>query len=395
MITNTKENLDKLNNYLSDRSYNDLDIVDLIRYIANHYDATFEGDIKQERLKNMVPLSNKVLLVLVDGLGYYKIADLKEGSILKENLKMPLQTVNPTSTACVLTTLASGMYPCDHGILGWWQYSKKHDVNYYPLLFCDKAGENLKNKNIQANEIFKFDSIFDKFNAKVNIYMNRNIINSEFSQAFYGKKTNTYGTYSITEAFNKIASRIGNCDKRSFNYLYIGGLDEASHRYGTNSIEVQRLVEEIEEGICKVKEADDDITVIVISDHGQVDMTSLIYLNQYHDYSKYFYAYPSFDTRMISFFVKEECMEEFENTFCKEFNKDVILLKKEEAIKYKLFGDTNCTESFENACGEYVGIIVNNKFMVCDKVTLEDKMSTKGNHSGLTAEERTIPLIII
>ena len=225
--------------------------------------------------------------------------------------------------------------------------------------------------------------------------MNRTIINSEFSKVFCGKNSNTYGVYSVREAFNKISSRLKNDTNRSFNYLYIGGLDEASHRYGTESKEVQRLIEEIEFGIASVKEADEDTTVIVIADHGQVDMTTLIYLNQNNDYSKYFYATPSIDTRMISFFVKKEYMEEFENTFCREFNKDVILLKKEDALKYNLFGNAKVTERFENSCGEYVGIIVNNKFMVCDKITLEDKMSTKGNHSGLTAEERTIPLIVI
>lgn len=394
-ILNTKENLDKLNAYLEEIKEDDIDILDLIKYISNHYGLYYENDIKQERLKNIVPLYKKVLLILVDGLGYYKIGDLNDNSILKNNLKMPLQTVNPTSTACVLTSIASGMYPVEHGILGWWQYSKKHVVNYYPLLFCDKAGENLKNRNIMSKDIFRFDNIFDKYNCDVNLYMNRNIINSDYSKTFTGEKANTYGTYSIRDAFNKISTKISETDKRSFNYLYIDGLDMASHIYGTESKEVHEIIEEIENGIEKVKEKDKDTTIIVIADHGQVDMTSLIYLNQNHDYSKYFYALPSIDTRMISFFVKEEFKEEFENTFCNEFNKDVILLTKKQALDYNLFGNVKCSENFENSCGEYIGVIVNNKFMVCDKITMEDKMSTKGNHSGLTKEERTIPLIVI
>lgn len=394
-IENTKENLDKLNIYLEEMKENNIDIIDLIKYITNHYGMKLENNIKQERLKSIAPLSKKVLLVLVDGLGYYKIGDLRDDSILKNNLKMPLQTVNPTSTACVLTSIASGKYPAEHGILGWWQYSKKHSINYYPILFCDKAGENLKNRNIMPNDIFKFDNIFDKFDSEVNIYMNRNIINSEFSKMFNGKTTNAYGTYSIRDAFNKIATKLVENDKKSFNYLYINGLDLVSHVYGTDSKEVYEIIDEIESGIRKVKEKDSDTTVIVIADHGQVEMTSLIYLNQNNNYLKYFYALPSIDTRMISFFVKDEFKEEFEENFCKEFGKDVILLKKEEALKYRLFGNVDYSENFNNSCGEYIGIIVNNKFMVCDKITMEDKMSTKGNHSGLTQQERTIPLIVI
>ena len=33
--------------------------------------------------------------------------------------------------------------------------------------------------------------------------------------------------------------------------------------------------------------------------------------------------------------------------------------------------------------------------MVCDKINIEDCLNTKGNHSGLTKKETTIPLIVI
>lgn len=395
MINNTKENIEKLNEYLQRKNYNDLDIVDLIKYIANKFGANFNSLKKDEMFNQIITLDKKVILILVDGLGYYKVKSLDDNSILKRGLKTSLQTVNPTSTAGVLTSLISASYPSEHGIFGWWQYSKKHNINYYPLLFIDKKGINLKDKNIKANEIFKIESIFDKLNVNTNIYMNRGLINSDYSKIFNGEKSNKHGTYSIRDAFNKISKKTAEINSESLSYLYIDGLDVASHVYGTKSKEVQTIIDEIERGIINIKKADENATVIVIADHGQVDMTSLIYLNQNNDYTKYFYAMPSIDTRMISFFVKEEFKEEFETKFSEEFNNDVILLKKDEVEKYKLFGNTKFSENAHNSCGEYVGIIVNNKFMVCDKITLEDKMSTKGNHSGLTKEETTIPLIVI
>ena len=47
-------------------------------------------------------------------------------------------------------------------------------------------------------------------------------------------------------------------------------------------------------------------------------MSKHLYLNQNNDYTKYFYAAPSIDTRFISFFVKEECKNEFEEMFSNE-----------------------------------------------------------------------------
>ena len=395
MITNTKENLEKLENYIKEKNCsNDIDIVDFMKFVSSNYGVYFKSDKKINKLKKEILLKRNVLLILVDGLGYYKVKSLSDTSILKQNLKMPMQTVNPSSTACVLTSLCSSCYPSEHGVFGWWQYDKSLDINYYPLLFKSQKGVSLYDLGFSKNNVYHFKSIFDRYNIPVNLYMRRTIINSDYSSIFNGKKANTYGCFSIKDAFTKIEKRL-NEKRASFNYLYISGLDEMSHKYGVNSIEVNRQLAEIEEEIKKIKEGREDLTILVIADHGQVDMTSLIYLNQNENYLKYFYALPSMDTRMISFFVKEEYKEEFENKFCSEFGKDVILLTAKEAIEYKLFGPDNLSENALNSIGEYVAIVVNNKFLLCDKAIYEDKMSTKGNHSGLTREETTIPLIVI
>ena len=179
----------------------------------------------------------------------------------------------------------------------------------------------------------------------------------------------------------------------TFNYIYINGLDEASHSNGVDSKEVSDIINAVENGIKNV--ANEETSVILIADHGQVDMTSMMYLNQKTDYTKYFYALPSIDTRMISFFVKNECTKEFEEKFMEEFSQDVILLTKEQAKKINLFGSSSYSEHADKSLGEYIAVVVNNKFLVCDKLMLEDYILTKGNHSGLTKEEITVPFVVI
>ena len=113
-MQNLKENIEKLNNYLSDTSYNDIDIVDLIKYLSSKFGV--KQEIKKEkyqRLEEYIGDSKKVLLVLVDGLGYYKVNELSDSSILKKNLMTGIRTVNPTSTACVLTSVCSTKYPSE------------------------------------------------------------------------------------------------------------------------------------------------------------------------------------------------------------------------------------------------------------------------------------------
>lgn len=395
-MQNLKENMDKLNAYLDSKNYDDIDIVDLVRYIYNHFGTNLELDSKKkEVLDKYINPKDKILFVLVDGLGYYKVKDLSDNSVLKSNLKTSVSTVNPTSTACVLSSIASAKYPSEHGILGWWQYLRNKDISYCPLPFVErKTGINLKEKGIDTKDVFEFNSILNELNTTVNISMPREIISSDFSKMFSGINSNTHGFYSIKEAFLNMSNKIKK-NNSSFNYLYIDGLDETSHRYGTKSKEVQNIINEIEEGVKNLKKENEDLTIILTADHGQVDMVNMMYLNQNNDYTKFFYALPCIDTRMISFFVKEDCKKDFEDTFMKEFGQDVILLTKEEVDKFKLFGNESLSKNTLDSLGEYIAIVVNNKFMVCDTINLEDKINTKGNHSGLTKEETTIPLVVV
>ncbi len=396
MIENKQENVEKLKKYLNYRDSIKLDIVDLSKVLAYKNGADIELNENAKKLAKDLPNKKHTLFILLDGFGYYKLQTLSENSLLRQNLKTKLKTVNPTSTACVLTSIISASYPNDHGIFGWWDYNIDLNLNYYPLLFSERrTSKPLEEKGISIDDIFKFDTIFDKYKSKVNIYEKMDIINSTYSKMIAGKNANRYGCYSIKQAFNLISSHLKNETSKTFNYLYIEGLDLKSHLYGVNSKEAQEIINATENGIKYLLNEVEDVNIVLTADHGQVDMTSMLYLNQKINYLNYFYAMPSIDTRMISFFVKDKFKEEFENNFMSEFGDDVILLRREQIDEFNLFGSNKFSEHAYKSLGEYVAIVVNNKFMVCDRITLDDKMSTKGNHSGLTKEETTIPLIVI
>lgn len=392
-MQNTEENIRKLEEYIKYRDDIKVDVLDVMKTVASLNGVKFKKTEGMKQIDKIIPSKKHMVFILLDGFGYYKLKRLGEDSILKQNNKMKIKTVNPTSTACVLTSLMSASYPNQHGIYGWWDYNKDYDLSYYPLLLEErKTGEKLKDKGISNKEIYKFESIFNQFKTKVNIYERRDLINSEYTNMF-SKKASKYGFYSIKDCFEKVKKNILERETATFNYIYINGLDEASHSNGVDSKEVSEIINAVENGIKNV--ANEETSVILIADHGQVDMTSMMYLNQKTDYTKYFYALPSIDTRMISFFVKNECAKEFEEKFMEEFSQDVILLTKEQAKKINLFGSSSYSEHADKSLGEYIAVVVNNKFLVCDKLMLEDYILTKGNHSGLTKEEITVPFVVI
>lgn len=390
----SEENLLKLNKYFEYRDTISVDIVDLIKTLAIKNGANIKKTKGVDILEKILPDKKHTVFIILDGFGYFKLSKLDKDSILKQNVKMRIKTVNPTSTACVLTSVVSATYPNEHGIYGWWDYNRDYKLGYYPLLLKErKTGDKLSSKGIEARDIFEFVSIFNKMKSNVRIYEDRELINSEFTKMFSGDNYR-YGYYSVKDAFSKISSKLRTENEKSFSYLYINGIDEASHMYGVDSKQVNDLILEVENGIKHILQENEDVSIVLTADHGQVDMASMLYLNQNIDFSKYFYALPTMDTRMINFFVKEEYKKEFEDNFMKEFSHDVILFTKDEAKEYKLFGTDSYTKRADKSLGEYIAVVVNNKFMVCDKVTQEDSMYTKGNHSGLTKEEITVPLVV-
>lgn len=394
-MKNKEENIEKLNKYFEYRDSITVDVVDLMKALAMQNGVKIEKTRGMEIAEKLIPKEKHTVFIVLDGFGFYKLSRLPQDSILKQNSKMRIKTVNPTSTAAVLTSLMSVSYPNEHGIYGWWDYNEDYNLSYYPLLLEErKTGEKLESKGIGVEEIFKLTSVFDKFKTKVNVYEDRSLINSDYTKMF-AKNANCYGYYSVKECFQKVAKKINESSSSTFNYIYINGLDTASHENGVDSKEVSDIIKAVEEGIKYVKENAESTGVVLTADHGQVDMTSMIYLNKNVDFSKYFYALPSIDTRMISFFVKEECRKEFEENFMKEFSEDVILLTKDEAKAYKLFGTDTYSVHADKSLGEYIAVVVNNKFMVSDKLALEDSIHTKGNHSGLTKEEITVPFVVI
>ena len=69
-----------------------------------------------------------LVIVLVDGMG---MAALDEPAFadLRGRVRMELDSVFPATTACAITTVATGLWPGRHGIPGWYGYLPERDLS--------------------------------------------------------------------------------------------------------------------------------------------------------------------------------------------------------------------------------------------------------------------------
>ena len=368
-------------------NYDKPDIVDLVRLIYNYSGMNFKETKCMQEIKKYVSNKKHLVLILVDGMGVDLLDNMTNKGLFYNNKKMDIQTVFPTATGCVLTSIATAKYPSSTGIFGWFGYNRKLDLNYYTLLTKErKSKEDLK---INLKKIFKRSSIFNELKRKTTVLQPNHLLDSKYTN--YIASLNIRKGYSdYDEAMNKIKNEI-NSKEDTFTYLYIPYVDTLEHQNGPYSKLVYDEVEKIEKHMEKLFPLNDDTEIIVIADHGQIPINNVVYMDL-NKYDKYFYAYPSIDMGTSTFFVKKDMNKEFEKEFHKDFDNKLILFKKEEFIKRNMFGK-RMTKYANDSLGEYISLCKKGYAFYSDYK--EDTSFPKGNHTGLTKEELMIPLIVL
>lgn len=380
------------NNNLILPDYNNLNIVELMRFLYSKYGVDVKSN-NENKFSDLINLKKHVVFILIDGMGSNLINLLPDDSVLKQHKAEDMITVCPSSTGCVLTSVATATYPSEHGIIGWYNYNREYNVDYYPLLFTDRDGNDLNEKGINVNDIFKIDSKLNKLNVKTKVLYPEYIYDSVYSN--YAASSSIRKSYSdLDDAFKKIKSIISE-DERSFTYLYIPYIDDLEHDYGYNSKEVMDKLIEIDNLIKDLVGAK-DTTIIITADHGQtnVDINKDIIMN-FSEYDKYFYAKPGIDFGMSTYYIKKDKMHEFETKFNNDYKNKMYLFQTDEFLKNKVFGPNKYNDYLKSNLGEYISLCESDyQFINSDDIESYYK-KTKGNHSGLSKDEMIIPLIVI
>ena len=366
--------------------YNRPTFVDLIRTIYSKY-IDVEAN---EEIKNLIPQKKHTVLILIDGMGSNLINILPSDSIFKKNKKKDLLTVSPSSTGCVITSLATAEYPATHGIIGWYNYNREKNLEYYPVLFSERyTNQNLKKLNIKETEIYQTPSKFKKLGKNTFMLYPNAIVDSDFSK-FIACDDQRIGYKNYDDAIKKI-NEIINKNETSFTYMYISEIDDLEHEYGYDNEIVIDKVFKIEQEIKKLLLK--DTTVIITADHGQTNVKYDVVMD-FDKYKKFFYALPTIDFGTASYYVEKDKRKEFEKTFEEDYNKSMILINTDEFVKNHIFGPEKISEYMQNNLGEYISICKNG-YQFINALDKEPYIGTKGNHSGFTEDELIIPLIII
>ena len=186
-------------------------------------------------------------------------------------------------------------------------------------------------------------------------------------------------------------------NENNFILAYNDNPDGILHKYGCNSNEAKEFVKNAEEKIeqmCKQLEGSDTL-IIVSADHGHKDIENVYSILDLKEIEDCLIMPPSLESRAITFFVKENKKEEFEEIFKAKFEGEFMLFTKEELLNRNLLGFGTPHKKVDDFLGNYIAIAIADSIIKLETYTSKEKANKKSTHCGFTPNEMEVPLIIV
>jgi hypothetical protein len=319
-----------------------------------------------------------VVLLILDAFGAYFLNDFIPKGFLASHKAAEITSVCPSTTVAALTSFRSGLSPIEHGYLGWTSYFK----NYNKIL-----------QVFSGKEYYADNSFYDIGNT-----LDYENLKSQIKRANPDIKTVDIpeGGFDFNMTFECICDRIANVcteDGQKYIYAYFHQPDKTQHTYGCSGKETLDLIYDFDRTIEKLASKLKDTLLIVTADHGQVD-TQTYLTGDYPQINEMLWLPPGRERRNISFYVKDEFKNKFEERFFNTFSPDdFVLYSREDALKENLFGFGKPHKLTDDFLGDFIAVSINDKCIWYDQ---EGRLKINiGNHAGLSYDEMIVPLCII
>lgn len=372
--------------------------LDLIRCVFGYCGV---GDTRpSERaneLRKTIGDTERIVFVLVDGLGKNVLDRLSPNGFFRSNLARELCALAPSTTSCVLTSLATGVYPVEHGICGWFTYLPDRNRSTIPLRFIDRfSEESLTRTGIEPDELFPVPSLFPKMTATPRSLLPAEYWNSVYARYWRGE-TFGAGYEDLSAATDRVSDWLRTDRGRSFTYLYIPDIDHVSHLFGPDSAETLAVAQAVENELAGLAETlPEGARILCTADHGQItilkESNSLLFDGD--PMLDLLRAPPSGEPRLPLFHVKPGGMRAFRDLFHERYGKKFLLLPMDEIDTLRLFGPGPMSPVARARFGDFAAIAVGAWTLSYSPPEKDPADAHLGRHGGLSPEEMRVPLIV-
>lgn len=338
-----------------------------------------------------------LVFVLADGLGMQLLEAMPAARFLWSHLDGALDTVFPSTTAVALTTFATAAWPAAHGVVG--HYVHLEGVGAVtPLTGATRSeGRPVAEANGDGR-LFLAPSLASKVSRASLAVLPAAILNSPFTA--YATTANRAGYRSLNEAVGLAVEFIEAARAPTFTYIYISRIDETVHEVGPLRLEAVGAVRDLDRVLDRLATAVGARTRIVLTaDHGHLAVrpVSRRVIRGADDLATMLAAPPTGDARTVFFHLRPGTLDAFAERFRERFGVAYCLLTPDEVESLRLLGPGDLAPETRHRLGDAVAISFGDDTLeVRPKGGLADRRTAwPSHHSGLTAAEVRVPLVII
>ncbi|HUS93217.1 MAG TPA: alkaline phosphatase family protein [Phycisphaerae bacterium] len=371
--------------------------VDLVRALLRLAGASdVPGGEGAEELEGRVGPAEHHLLVLVDGLGANQLERLfAPDGFARRHLAGRLQAVWPSTTATALTTLATGQWPCTHGVPGWWTYLDEHDVTAVTLPFEQRLTEQpLGRLGVRPEELYPAPSAWPKVTRRPRTVLPEKLVDSAYSTYARGGTAGA-GYKELAELPDRIRRIVRRAAGATLTHLYLPQLDSLSHKKGTDSAEVRLFVPALDALLADLADAVGGVgRLVVTADHGHVNAPRdrWTFLPPTDPLAQMLRCRPTGEPAVPIFHVTDGLAGEFAAAFRERFGEHFALLTVGEVERLRLTGPHLLSPVMRRRLGTFVGISpAPAKLYV---LPADPGAGNLGVHGGLSNDEMHVPLIL-
>jgi len=349
-------------------------------------------------LGQLLASRERVVLIVVDGLGHRYLTRNYPGSTLCRSLHGSLTSVFPSTTATAITAFLTGLAPAQHGITGWHMYFPDiAAIGAVLPLRTRQMDRPLTALGFDPARFFDRPSLFDRLPVRSFVVSPERIVNSVFNRLHSGTaERRGYG--SLEQMFASILSCLRAAAGRRYIYAYYADFDSVAHEHGVNSRQADHVVRRFDAAFSAfLSHASGlDATVVVTADHGFIDSPPewLVELDDHPDLRATLRLPLCGERRAAYCYVQPAQAGDFERYVQCRLADQAWLHRSEALIEQGWFGPGAPHAKLKDRVGDYT-LVMKDNWTIKDSMPGEARHRQIGVHGGVTEDEMIVPLVVV
>ena len=333
--------------------------------------------------------ANQIVLLIVDGLGWEQLTARRElaptltGAAGSER---SITSVAPTTTACALTSIATGRPPADHGLLGYRLATPSAEIMNVLRWTVGTNRPRDARRELPASAFQPYPP-FPGATHPVPVVSRGEFAGTGFTAAYLG--ASPLAGYKATSSLPLQIRRLLGAGE-PFVYAYYDGIDKVAHEHGLDEyydaelVAVDRLVADIASELAQ------GAVLVVSADHGQIEVGANVELLGRETMAGT--RFLSGEGRFRWLHARPGAADDLLTTVTEQYHDTTWVMSRDQLIDEGWFGGP-LRDGVIDRLGD-VALIPHAPIAFLDPADVGET-SLAARHGSLTADEMLVPLVAL